>query len=110
MHISGDRKTALLRAADVFVEPANNESVNFAVYEAMACGVPIVISRNAPLALELEASDGVLLIEEHANAISVAIETPLNNATLQTKMGGAAKTWVTSQFEDETRTNNYVRM
>ena len=108
--ISGDRKTALLRATDVFVEPANVESLNFTVYEAMACGVPIVISRNAPLARELEESEGALLIEENANAISIAIETLLNNPTLQATMGNAAKTWVASQFEDETRTNNYVRM
>jgi glycosyltransferase involved in cell wall biosynthesis len=84
--------------------------VNYAVYEAMACGVPIVISRNTPLSSELEASGGVLLIEENANALSIAIETLLNNASLQANMGNAAKAWVASQFEGETRTNNYVRM
>ena len=108
--ISGDRKIALLRTANVFVEPVKNESVNYAVYEAMACGVPIVISRNTPLSCEIEASDGVLPIEENANALSVAIETLLNNASLQATMGAAAKAWISSEFEGETRTNNYVRM
>ena len=55
-HVSGAAKHALLRAADAFVLPSVNENFGIAVVEALASGLPAVVS------------DGVAIHSEVANA------------------------------------------
>lgn len=43
--VFGKEKCDLLNLADVFVHPALNEGFSLAVIEAMACGLPVVITR-----------------------------------------------------------------
>jgi glycosyltransferase involved in cell wall biosynthesis len=51
----GEDKAAVLRAADLFVLPSRNENFGLAAAEALAAGVPAIVSRGAPWAgLETE--------------------------------------------------------
>lgn len=43
--LSGDLKWGALRASEVFVLPSHQENFGLAVVEALACGVPVLISR-----------------------------------------------------------------
>jgi glycosyltransferase involved in cell wall biosynthesis len=42
--LEGDVKWGALRAAEAFVLPSHQENFGIAVVEAMACGVPVIIS------------------------------------------------------------------
>lgn len=52
--VSGELKATLLRAADVFVLPSYYENFGIAVAEAMAAGVPVVISDQVHIWREIQ--------------------------------------------------------
>lgn len=49
-HVDAERKSSLFRKADVFVLPSRSENFGFAPAEAMAAGIPVVLSENVGLA------------------------------------------------------------
>lgn len=62
--LTGDLKWGAFRSADLFVLPSHQENFGIAVVEALACGVPVLITRGVNIWREIE-SDGAGLIIEH---------------------------------------------
>jgi glycosyltransferase involved in cell wall biosynthesis len=48
--VRGDEKASAFALADLFVLPSHSENFGIAVVEAMAAGVPVVVSEGVPLA------------------------------------------------------------
>ena len=53
--LTGDLKWGALRAAEVFILPSHQENFGLAIVEALACGVPVLISNKVNLWREIEA-------------------------------------------------------
>jgi glycosyltransferase involved in cell wall biosynthesis len=60
--ITGEAKLALLRDADLFLLPSHTENFGISVIEAMACGLPVLISDKVNICHEVEAG-GAGLVE-----------------------------------------------
>ena len=65
--LSGDRKWGAFHAADAFVLPSHQENFGIAVAEALACGLPVLISDKINIWREI-AEDGAGLVAEDTEA------------------------------------------
>lgn len=61
--LSGDLKWGAFHAAETFVLPSYQENFGIAVAEALACGVPVLISNKVNIHREIE-GDGAGLVED----------------------------------------------
>jgi len=59
--LTGDMKLGALRSADVFVLPSHQENFGIAVAEALACGVPVLISNKVNIWREIDQDEAGLV-------------------------------------------------
>ncbi|MBT9609937.1 MAG: glycosyltransferase [Aquabacterium sp.] len=62
--ISGDVKWGAFRASEAFILPSHQENFGIAVAEAMACGVPVLISNQVNIWREIQQSQGGLVEQD----------------------------------------------
>jgi glycosyltransferase involved in cell wall biosynthesis len=72
--LSGDLKWGAIRHAEVFVLPSHQENFGIAVVEALACGVPVLISRPVNIWREIESSGAGLVDEDTLEGCSRLLE------------------------------------
>jgi glycosyltransferase involved in cell wall biosynthesis len=95
----GPEKLAVLRDADVFVLPSYSENFGIAVIEALACGLPVVISDRVNLWREIEAAGAGLVGPCEAVSLARNLERLLDNPNLAIEMGQRGKDLVTRRFQ-----------
>lgn len=97
--VSGERKTALLREADLFVFPGiQQEGQPLVVLEAMAAGLPIVFTNRGCLAETLrDGHDGIEVPVGDAEALAERIQWLLDRPDEMRRLGTNAR----RRFEQE---------
>jgi glycosyltransferase involved in cell wall biosynthesis len=97
--LQGDSKLAAFADADVFALPSYTENFGISVVEAMACGLPVVISKNVNIWREIESAEAGLVTECEAGACAAALLTLLSDKTLADKSGANGRHLVAARFE-----------
>ncbi|HWP91117.1 MAG TPA: glycosyltransferase [Thermodesulfobacteriota bacterium] len=69
--------------AEVFVLPSYSENFGMAVVEAMACGIPVVISNKVGIHREVERNRGGIIVETNPDSLSRGIRALLDNEELK---------------------------
>jgi glycosyltransferase involved in cell wall biosynthesis len=95
--VDGVFKNRLLRDALTLVLCSDSESFGMAVAEALAAGVPPVVSHGCPWAI-LEAAQSGFFVPQEATAIARAITTLRADPDLRTRMSARATLLATNQF------------
>jgi glycosyltransferase involved in cell wall biosynthesis len=91
----------ILRAADVFVLPSRFEAMPLSIIEAMAAGLPCVVSDTGENSLMVEDGvNGFIIPIEDVKALAEAMET-LNEDALRCKMMGKASREKSGHYSDE---------
>ncbi|MBZ5555756.1 MAG: glycosyltransferase [Acidobacteriia bacterium] len=95
--IDGDDKWALLAASRALVQCSDSESFGLSVAEALACGVPVVVTDRGAWAGVTAAGCGDVVAHEAA-AIGDALERLLARPAAAREMGQRGREWVRRAF------------
>lgn len=95
--LTGDDKIKALSRADIFVLPSYSEGFSISALEAMACGLPVVITKQCNFP-EVEEIGTGKVIEADANNLSEALIELLDNPALCKEMGRKGQRLVTERY------------
>lgn len=96
--VTGEKKNLLLQGSDIFVLPSFSENFGVAVAEAMAAGLPIVISPGVLIAPDVAAYQAGLVIEGTQEKLTEAISQLLKYPQLRQSLGENGKRLVRQQY------------
>lgn len=88
--IHGAAKYRLLAESTVLVLPSRSENFGLVVAEALACGTPVIVSRNAPWRCIEEEGAGYW-VENRAEEIARSLGALLADVRLRERMGSAGR-------------------
>ncbi|GAB4556493.1 MAG: hypothetical protein Tsb007_14880 [Rhizobacter sp.] len=81
---------AMYRDSDVFVLPTLVEGMGLVVLEAMACGLPVIVTANGPGDLVRDGIDGFVIPERDEDAVCDRLERLYRQPELRVEMGRQA--------------------
>jgi glycosyltransferase involved in cell wall biosynthesis len=96
--LSGEHKAAAIAAAELFVLPSYSENFGFAVVEALAAGVPTIISNKVNIWREVSDARAGLVVNCDADELARAISTLLDDTDLRCSLSDAGKQLVADKF------------
>jgi glycosyltransferase involved in cell wall biosynthesis len=83
----------------VFILPSYGENFGFSVVEAMACGVPVIISDRVGIWREVEAEEAGKVAPCNGNRFAEAMLSLLNSPDVAELMGENGKKLVRKRFQ-----------
>jgi glycosyltransferase involved in cell wall biosynthesis len=89
--VEGDQKTELMRRASLFALPSLHENFGVSLVEAMAAGVPAVVSRHVHLAHAIDAAGAGWVVGSSAVSIARGLNAAMLNDDQRAARGVAAR-------------------
>ncbi len=89
--LRGNDKTAAYQSADIFVMPSYSENFGNSAIEAMAYGVPVIVTKGVGIAPDIEESKSGIVIEKNEKQLAKAILGLLRDDDLRKALGERGK-------------------
>lgn len=99
--LTGDKKLAAFVDADVFCLPSYQENFGMAVVEAMACGLPVVISDRVNIWRDIKEAGAGVVAPCDANEVARAVVGLLNDEEAVVRMGARGQGLVQEKYAVE---------
>jgi glycosyltransferase involved in cell wall biosynthesis len=108
--LSGNDKLSALSAASLFVLPSYSENFGIAVIEAMAAGLPVVISDRVGICHEVKQHQAGIVVSCEALPLASAMKELMSNSNLQRQMGSNGRALVKGHFSTEGVTHKLLAL
>jgi glycosyltransferase involved in cell wall biosynthesis len=108
-HVSGAAKSDLLQRANAFVLPSINENFGIAPVEALAAGLPVVLTRGVAIHREVAQQQAGIIADDNAHSLADAMLQMRVPATHQ-MMSDRAMELARSTFSIEAMQRGLVAM
>ena len=100
--MEGDKKSEVLAAASAFVLPSYSENFGIAVAEALAAGLPCLVSRGVALSDEVEKAGAGIVVGTTPEDIAAGLERLMGDRSGLSVKSTAARTLATNAFSIDT--------
>ena len=108
--VAGASKVALLQRSHAFVLASLDENFGIAVVEALAAGVPVIISRGVAIHSDIDAAHAGMVVERTCESVAAAILRLLSDEPARREMAAAARTLAGRQFSLDAMGEGLERM
>lgn len=106
--LTGREKVEAYAGSDLFVLPSYSENFGLVVVEAMACGLPVIISDQVGIHKEIAESKAGIVIQTDPKQLADAILAMLENPELCITMGKNGQQAVKERFAPGTVTDSMI--
>ncbi len=106
--LSGAEKRGALADADVFVLPSYSENFGIAAVEAMAAGLPVILTDQVGIWREVERSNAGLIAATAVEPIRDALSRLLADAALRAELGRNGSVLARSEFASAVVTKKLI--
>jgi len=106
--LTGERKAVALARSAIFVLPSYTENFGIAVVEAMAAGLPVVLSNRVNIWREIDRSRAGLIVEPRMRPTADAINLLLDNPATAVQMGARGAKLAREQFSWDAASANLI--
>lgn len=113
VHFTGrvDSVENYFQASDVFVFPSRKEGMPNVVLEALACGLPSVLTPFDGMSEEFgRPGEHFLLVERNADALAKAVIDLLTSADRRTRLGISGRNWVVRELNVDRSLDRYATL
>jgi len=106
--VTGEDKNLLLQGSDIFVLPSFSENFGVAVAEAMAAGLPVIVTPGVQISPEIAEANAGLVVEGEIETLADAIATLLNSPHLRHELGENGKRLVSHRYSWKVIAQNLI--
>ncbi len=106
--LTGKEKMQAYAGSDIFVLPSYSENFGLAAVEAMACGLPTIISDQVGIHKEIAASKAGIVIKADPKQLAEAIMALLDNPKMCKSMGRNGQQVVKDRFAPDKVTDSMI--
>jgi glycosyltransferase involved in cell wall biosynthesis len=100
--VVGEQKLELFADSDILVLPSYNENFGMSVVEAMAAGLPVVISDQVQIWTDVKEAQAGMICPCETQGLQEAIEKLIQDSSLRERMGGNGKLLVQQKYSTDT--------
>jgi glycosyltransferase involved in cell wall biosynthesis len=109
-HVRHSEMPRYLRAADAGVSIPSSDGSPSSVWEALACGLPLVLSNLPQVEERVGRSEAVRLVEPRREAVASALTEIVSRPRLRRRMARAARGWAVENADEREQTERLARV